>query len=654
MGKSPPEEAQHNGGIIVLPDLTLRVEEAQEALAAIRSGQVDALVVSRSGQDQEVVLLQGAGNAYRVLFETLNEGAIAIAAQSGFILYANRRFAELVGCSLEEVLGERLISFVPREDWKALAALLDGAREGGSKGELCLMTKSGARLPVMISARAVVEAGNVEAACTLVITDLTAIKEAQAARLASERRYRELVDTALEGFWQIDMEQRLDFVNDRMEQLLGYSAAEVRGRMFSSFVTPTERRATEESLRRIIAGERAHFDTELVRRDGSTLWVIVSGSPLRGDHAELLGALGMIKDITHRKEIENALRRREAQLLHAQELGRMGSWDWDLTSNELQWSDELIRIFGETPGRFVPTFSVLLERVHPDDRARFEEVVNRAIETGETFFHEYHIVRPDGVERIISARGHVVSTGGPLPTRMVGSARDVTDERTMERRLRAAVHEKDVLLKEAHHRVKNNLQVISSLLGLQGRQVSDPAAREMLRESESRVQTIALVHESIYQSKDLGSIDLSAYIRRLIGVVQSMYESVELLEIAVEVEPIRLGIDTAIQCGLIVHELVTNALKHAFIGRRGGRVWISMRRLSESELALEVGDDGVGLRMDVDIQKVRTLGLRLVGRLTAQIGGCIELSREGGTRFTIRFPDPGCAPSSSLPGVHLH
>jgi len=643
----PPAQEE---GVIVLQELTLRVEEALDALRAIRKGQVDALVISPTG-NQEVVLLQGADIAYRVLFETLNEGALAIAANSGYILYANRRFAELVGESLDHLLGQMtLSSFVAPEEVGAFTALLEGARSKGGKGELHLITKQNPRLPVMMSIRSVeTHKGSGEGSYTVVVSDLTPIKEAHAAREAVERRYRDIVETALEGIWQIDLEMRIEFVNNRMVELLGYSAAELCGQALLSLVVPRERHGAEEQLRRIFSGNRAFFDTQLTRSDGSTLWVIMTGSPLLDAQSAVQGALGMITDITPRKQIEETLRRSESQLVHAQELAHMGSWVWYFDEDRYDWSNELYRIFGAEPGSVI-SWPILLELVHPDDREKFERLAFQTIRTGELFTMEYRVIHPGGAERIVSARGHVLPPSGSQPARMVGIARDVTDERAMERRLRAAINEKEVLLKEAHHRVKNNLQVISSLLGLQGRQLADPVARDVLREAESRVQSIALVHETIYKSKDIGLLDLSAYIRRLIGVVQSMYSGAELLEIAVDVGPIRLGIDTAVQCGLIVHELVTNALKHAFVGRKDGRVWISMHRVNESDLALEVGDNGVGLPVNVDMHAVRTLGLRLVCRLTAQLGGEITLTREGGTRFTIRFPDP-C--SVSVPRIEM-
>ncbi len=404
-------------GAIVVHDLTLRVEEAQEALSAIRKGQVDALVIARGQQQQEVVLLQGADKAYQVLFETLNEGAVAIAADLGIILYSNRRFAELVERTLAEVLGARLEDFVSPEEISSFTSLLAAARGASSKGELCLRTKSGAKIPVMTSVRAVVEGDTAGDTFTVVMTDLSALKKAQTAQ-----------------------QEALDDLQ------------------------------------------------------------------------------GMIR----------ALQQREEQL-------------------------------------------------------------------------------------------------------------------------RASLREKEVLLKEAHHRVKNNLQVISSLLHMQGRYLADRSARELLRESQSRVHSIALVHEALYQSKDLGSIDLEEYLKRLISTIHTMFgKGTFTPALSCDVARVRLGIDAAVQCGLIVNELLTNAFKHAFPDGTEGHVHISVHREGDAELVLEVADDGIGLPEGLDFRNAQSLGLRLVCGLTEQLGGTIELGREGGTRFLIRFPQPAIPPSQPL------
>jgi two-component sensor histidine kinase len=203
---------------------------------------------------------------------------------------------------------------------------------------------------------------------------------------------------------------------------------------------------------------------------------------------------------------------------------------------------------------------------------------------------------------------------------------------------RGSLREKEVLLKEIHHRVKNNLQVISSLLNLQARYLPDPAAREIFRASQHRVQSIALVHEKLYQSADLSHVDFNDYTTSLLDNLFETFDAGERgISKTIDVGAIRLSVDVAIPCGLIVNELVTNALKHAFPGGRAGTVRVILREGPDGALDLTVGDDGVGLPEGIDPRKTSSLGLDLVFTFADQLDAAVEIGRRGGTFYRFRF-----------------
>lgn len=211
-----------------------------------------------------------------------------------------------------------------------------------------------------------------------------------------------------------------------------------------------------------------------------------------------------------------------------------------------------------------------------------------------------------------------------------------------ETRLQASVREKEVMLREIHHRVKNNLQIVSSLLSLQAARVQDPNTVEMLRDSQNRVRSMAYIHERLYRSPDLARVNFADYARALAGHLLNSYQSPDSETVSVRVDigdDARLSVDTAIPCGLIVNELVSNALKHAFPPARKtpGVITIAMRQTS-NECTLTVRDNGVGLPVDVDFRHARSLGLELVAILAEQLGGVADIDRRSGTVFTIRFP----------------
>jgi len=192
-----------------------------------------------------------------------------------------------------------------------------------------------------------------------------------------------------------------------------------------------------------------------------------------------------------------------------------------------------------------------------------------------------------------------------------------------------------VLLQEIHHRVKNNLQVISSLLSLQARGMEHPGAREALRESENRVRSMALVHEALYKSEHLARIDVGRYLRDLGRALVESYSTGGRVELLVEAEEMAMSVDAAVSCGLIVHELVSNSLKYAFPEGRTGEIRIGVTPSSDASLTLSVKDDGAGFPEHLDFRDSPSLGLQLVGALAAQMGGSVELHREGGTEFRV-------------------
>jgi two-component sensor histidine kinase len=218
--------------------------------------------------------------------------------------------------------------------------------------------------------------------------------------------------------------------------------------------------------------------------------------------------------------------------------------------------------------------------------------------------------------------------------------RDITDRKRDEDGIKASLAEKEVLLKEIHHRVKNNLQVISSLLKLQSRYIQDSRVSEMLKESQNRVRSMALVHEQLYQSKDLSNIDFAEYIQNLAHNLFQAYEiHAEGIKLQTNIAQCSLNIDTAVPCGLIINELVTNALKYAFTGQIKGNINIDFT-LENRVCVLTVSDSGIGFPKDLDYRNARTLGLRLVGSLVKQIRGKIELLETAGTTFKITFSQP--------------
>jgi PAS domain S-box-containing protein len=260
---------------------------------------------------------------------------------------------------------------------------------------------------------------------------------------------------------------------------------------------------------------------------------------------------------------------------------------------------------------------------------RFEVNARRA--DGTTFPAElaFTVVRADGL---------------PLFTAFV---RDVTARKQAEEQILASLIEKEVLLQEIHHRVKNNLQIISSLLSLQARQINHPQIAKALQDGQHRLRSMALIHEKLYRSRDLTCIDMADYVRDLVIPLLQSYGTAPTTVIPkIQVEHVLLGIDLAVPCGLILNELISNTLKHAFppdwSSRDGGEkeILIELRQDGESRLTLLVGDNGIGLPADFDFGHTMSLGLQLVNILVGQMNGSLDMRNEGGTKFRVTFALP--------------
>jgi PAS domain S-box-containing protein len=281
-----------------------------------------------------------------------------------------------------------------------------------------------------------------------------------------------------------------------------------------------------------------------------------------------------------------------------------------------------------------------IELVAPEDLPALVDRFRRALAGEEISPHvQAEMIRKDGTRVSIELSmanlildDHVIGR--------VGVARDITDRRRAEEQIKASLQEKEVLVKEIHHRVKNNLQIVSSLLNLQSKYIKDPQALQMFVDSQNRVKSMALIHEILFQSRDIANIDFAEYIKNIsIQLFRSYGAYSKRIGLIIHAKDIILDVDTAIPCGLIVTELVSNSLKYAFIDGREGQISIHISEDSTGIFTLIVGDNGRGMPEHIDLQHTESLGLKLVVALVSQLSGTVELDHSHGTTFTITFLD---------------
>ena len=283
--------------------------------------------------------------------------------------------------------------------------------------------------------------------------------------------------------------------------------------------------------------------------------------------------------------------------------------------------------------------------VHEDDRESTRRAMEALNHPPFTAYLYQRAMTRDGWRWLAWADKSVLDENGNIIA-IVGVGRDITDQKTAEANLKAALKEKNILLQEIHHRVKNNMQVIISLLNLQEQKITNPAALEAINESRNRVRAMVMVHETLYQSSSMEEIDLEKYLTQLTHTLAQAYSATRSLGVDLQVQTtgITLGLEQAIPCGLAVNELISNSLKYAFPRGGPGTIMVRAHQNDQNQVEISVSDNGAGLPPDLDWRATETVGLTLVRSLVeGQLRGNLILESGSGTRFRIRFTKGGAA-----------
>jgi PAS domain S-box-containing protein len=421
--------------------------------------------------------------------------------------------------------------------------------------------------------------------------------------------------------------------------------------------------------------EKHFYDSYYPRADGSKRNVMIQKAPFLKPDGSLGGIIGSVIDITDRKQMEEKLESlvniRTTKLTKAieqlqREMQERQHAEEKLIASEKKYrnifENTIAGIAQTTPeGRFItvnPAGAALLGYASPDELINYTHDIGKQFyvdpnnrkemidvlsksDKYETFETEFY--RKDGkiVTLKVVYKG-VRNSQGELAY-LEGFVEDITEIKQAEDAIRASLNEKEVLLREIYHRTKNNMQVICSLLRLQVNYIKDERITQVLQETESRIYSMALMHEKLYQSKDLSKIDLGIYIKDLANslMVNYLYGH-EKISFHIDVMSVIVSIDTAVPCGLIINELLTNALKYAFPSGAEGNIVVSLSTTSDNEIDLVIADNGIGLPADLDFKKVNSLGLKLVFNLVEnQLKGRLEVNNYPGTEYQIRFTDLG-------------
>ncbi|MBL7149277.1 MAG: PAS domain S-box protein, partial [Candidatus Cloacimonetes bacterium] len=515
--------------------------------------------------------------------------------------------------------------------------------------------------------------------------DITERKKTEKALQTSEERFRQFFANSPEYCFIISLEGTILDINKSALKALGYLKKEIVGKpLLTTIYTPSSQEKAQNLFVkwRTVGGLR-NEELNMITKDGKERTVLLSVDAIRGTKGEIIYSILAQRDITERKQAEEALH--ESEEKYRQLFTNIGEGVAlvDLEENFVYCNPATEKIFGVPSGKLVGrNLNEFLSS------QKFEVVKNQTSKrkTGEKSIYELEIIRPDRKKRqllitatpqfdkernVIGAFGIVrditeskqaeeeikeksielekqfnksekqrittLSVLSDLNQTTKELQIEIKERKQAEEQIKQDLEEKSILLQEVHHRVKNNMQIISSLLKLQSAHIKDKRTLELFQNSQDRVKTMSLIHDALYRSKDLAHIDFTDYVRKLTTQIFISYgANSNFIKFKIDIKDVLLDISTAIPCGLIINELVSNSIKYAFPKGSKGEISISFTYKDQVH-TLCVKDNGIGISGEIDLENSPTLGLMLVNSLTKQLDGTLKLEKVKGTSFKITF-----------------
>lgn len=447
----------------------------------------------------------------------------------------------------------------------------------------------------------------------------------------TEREFQaSIIDSSTDAILSKTLDGIITSWNKGAEKLYGYSTAEVIGKPVSFLAPPDRVDETVQILDRIKNGEKIdHYETIRRKKDGTLIHISLTVSPVRDSSGQLIGASTIARDITEQKQLREE-RYFLASIVDSSDDAILSK---DLQGTILSWNKAAVKMYGYTQEEVIGKHVSLL--VPPDRMDEIQNILD-VLKTGSSIdHHETMRVRKDGTLVYISLTVSPIKDDSGRVIAASSVARDVTERKRSEDFIRRQLEEKNILIQEVYHRVKNNLQLISSMLDLRARQTdkSDSA----FKDSVERIRAIALVHEKMYHSESLAGINLSTYLTNLFEPLLKAY-SLNRDQVQLQVYgDSSVNLNIAVPLGLIFNELITNSIKYAFPPGQPGRIEIDLNESSEM-LKIRMSDNGVGLPVSVNPLTSQTFGFTITRLLVDQLKGTLESSVQNGTTFLLTLP----------------
>jgi PAS domain S-box-containing protein len=464
------------------------------------------------------------------------------------------------------------------------------------------------------------------------VEDITERKIAEDQLKLSEEKYRLLFTDANEGILILDMKGRIIDANAKLFSITGYAFHEIVGKSIIDFAAQLQINVRQivRDYKDLFVEKLAASDWTIVNRAGEKIDITIKPSYIKKE-GKNIGISTIISDITERKQAEEKI--------------KFASLQWRSTFDAISDAIALLDLQGTILrcNRAMAKFS----------GKNFSELIGKNCAemlygpgkrpAGCPYLRAQKTLKRETLLLPLDNRWFEIAVDPEFDDKknLIGFVHimsDVTERKKTEKQIKAALLEKEVLLKEVHHRVKNNLQTIISLLNLQAHRAGDAKISQSLEKCKQRIFSMAMVHAELYKSDDFSYINFKSYLDKLVKNMVTSYQLERKIEVDLQIDDINFDIDTAIPCGLLLNELIANSIKHAFPKNCSGKINISLQRIKNKNYELRFQDDGIGLPENFDIHKSHTLGMVLINTLTAQLRGKLEIQTETGTIFNIVFP----------------
>ncbi|HYP13462.1 MAG TPA: PAS domain S-box protein [Bryobacteraceae bacterium] len=581
---------------------------------------------------------------FRLMVADVNDVAIFTLDVHGNVSSWNRGAAKMNGYNGRQIIGRPHSVLYTAEDQQGGVAQMElelAKRNGSVDDTRWLVRQNGEHYWAEGVLTAIRDREGNLVGFTKVVKDGTPHKRDRDNLHKTQEKLRIALRAARMGTWDWDIKSNRDTLDENLRELFGLSADHQVNTIedFYALIHEEDRPHVIASFDRTRL-EGVHLDTvfRVSRPDGTQRWLIDQGEVLFDADGQPERMTGACVDVTERKNAEVALRESEERFrLFVNGVQDYALFQMSLDGSITSWNPGAERVLGYTEEEIIGKPSAVL--FVPEDVAsgRPQREMVEALSSGRAIDERWHLKKGGArfwcsgvLTRITDEQGTVRGFAKVM--------RDETQQRLASEELTTSLAEKEALLQEIHHRVKNNLQVITSLLSLQSDTVEDDAARTMFEEAVNRVRTIGDIHELLYRSPDLARVDFDIYLNRLAQNLQSFYGvDSDRIRVRVHAKNSNLEIVQAIPCGLIVNELLTNCFKHGFPDGRAGEIRVSLQ-LEGGKYLLEVSDTGVGLPGDWTPEGSTSLGLRLVSVLAGQLQGDVEVVPRAGASFVISFP----------------